>query len=67
MLKHPKILKNFNESIDYLLLTQSQTTAMKINDRNIVRGCFKSPNSSVPLNDGTNDCVFLAIGVIDNC
>ena len=39
---------------------------MKINDRNIVQGCFKSPNSSILLNDGTNACVFLAIGVIDN-
>ena len=27
---------------------------MEINDRNIVQGCLKLPNSSVPLNDGTN-------------
>ena len=40
---------------------------MKINDRNIVQRCLKLPNSSVPLNDGTDACVFLAIGVIDNC
>ena len=40
---------------------------MKINDRNIVRGCLMLPHSSVPLNDGTNACMFLAIGVVDNC
>ena len=62
-----KILKVFNESIDYLPLTVSQATAMEINDRNIVQGCLKLPNSSVPLNDGTNACAFLAISVIDNC
>ena len=62
-----KILKVFNESIDYLPLTVSQATAMEINDRNIVQGCLKLPNSNVPLNDGTNGCAFLAIGVIDNC
>ena len=39
---------------------------MKINDRDIVQVCFKSPNSCILLNDGTNACVFLAIGVIDN-
>ena len=37
-------------------LTESQ---VKINDRNIVQLCLKLPNSSVPLNDGTNACVFL--------
>ena len=62
-----KILKVFNGSIDYLPLTVSQATAMEINDRNIVQGCLKLPNSSVPLNDGTNACAFLAIGAIDNC
>ena len=62
-----KILKVFNESIDYLPLTVSQATAMEINDRNIVQGCLKLPNSNVPLNDGTNGCVFLTIGAIDNC
>ena len=62
-----KILKVFNESIDYLPLTVSQARTMEINDRNIVQGCLKLPNSSVPLNDGTNACAFLAIGVIDNC
>ena len=62
-----KILKVFKESIDYLPLTVSQSTAMEINDRNIVQGCLKLPNSNVPLNDGTNGCAFLAIGVIDNC
>ena len=62
-----KILKVFNESIDYLPLTVSQATAMEINDRNIVQGCLKLPNSNVQLNDGTNSCVFLAIGVTDNC
>ena len=40
---------------------------MEINDRNIVQECLKLPNSSVPLNDGTNACMFLAICVIDNC
>ena len=40
---------------------------MENNDRNIVQGCLKLPNSSVPLNDGTNTCAFLAIGVTDNC
>ena len=40
---------------------------MEINDRNIVQGCMKLPNSNIPLNDGTNACVFLAIGVTDNC
>ena len=40
---------------------------MEINDRNIVQGCLKLPNSSVPLNDGTNACAFLAIVVIGNC
>ena len=39
---------------------------MKINDRNVWE-CLKSSNSSVPLNDGSNACVFLAIAVIDNC
>ena len=39
-----KILKVFNEGIDYLPLTVSQTTAMDINDRNIVQGCFKLSN-----------------------
>ena len=62
-----KVLKVFNGSIDYLPLTVSQATAMEINDRNIVQGCLKLPNSSVPLNDGTNACAFLAIGAIDNC
>ena len=62
-----KLLNFFNESIDYLPLTVSQATAMEINDRNIVQGCLKLPNSNVPLNDGTNGCAFLAIGVIDNC
>ena len=28
---------------------------------------MKLPNSSVSLNDGTNACAFLAIGVIDDC
>ena len=58
-------MKVFKESIDYLLLTESQAKTMKINDRDIVQVCFKSPNSSILLNDGTNACVFLAIGVID--
>ena len=40
---------------------------MEINNRNIVPGCLKLPNSNVPLNDGTNGWAFLAIGVIDNC
>ena len=62
-----KILKVFNETIDYLLLKESQAKAMKINDRNIVQRCLKLPNSSFPLNDGTNAGVFLAIGEIDNC
>ena len=62
-----KILKAFNESSDYLPLTVSQATAMEINDRNIVQGCLKLPNSNVPLNDSTNGCAFLAIGVRDNC
>ena len=62
-----QILKVFNESIDYLPLTVSQATAMEINNRNIVHECLKLPNSVVPLNDGTNACAFLAIGVIDNC
>ena len=66
-MEHPKILKVSNESIDYLPLTVSQATAMEINDRNTVQGCLKLPNSNVPLNDGTNGCAFLAIGVIDNC
>ena len=62
-----KLLKFFYESINYLPLIVSKATAMEITDRNIVQGCFKLPNSNVPLNDGTNGCVFLAIGVIDNC
>ena len=62
-----KILKVFKESIDYLPLTVSQSTAMEINNRNIVQGCLKLPNSNVPLNDGTDACTFLVIGVIDNC
>ena len=62
-----KILMVFNESIDDLPLTVSQATAIEINDRNIVQGCLKLSNSNVPLNDGTNGCAFLAIGVIDNC
>ena len=40
---------------------------MEITDRNIVQRCLKLPNSNVSLNDGTNGCAFLAIGVIDNC
>ena len=28
---------------------------------------MKLPNSSVPLNDGTNACVILAVRVVDNC
>ena len=40
---------------------------MENNDRNIVQRCLKLPNSSVPLNDGSNACAFPAIGVIDNC
>ena len=62
-----KILKVFNESIDYLPLTVSQATTMEVNDRDSVQGCLKFPNSNVPLNDGTNGCAFLSIGVIDNC
>ena len=62
-----KILKVFNGSIDHLLLIVSQATAMEINDRSIVQGCLKLPNSSVRFNDSTNACTFLAIGVIDNC
>ena len=62
-----KLLKFFYESIDYLPLTVSEATAMDITDRDIVQGCLKLPNSNVPLNDGTNGCAFLAIGVIDNC
>ena len=37
-LKHPKILKVFNESIDYLLLTESKAKAIKMNDRFLVIG-----------------------------
>ena len=37
-LKHPEILKVFNKSIDYLLLTESQAKAIKINDRFLVIG-----------------------------
>ena len=52
---------------NYLPLTVSQSIAMEVNDRNIVQGCMKLPKSNAPLNDGTNACVFLAIGVTDNC
>ena len=62
-----KLLKVFYESNDYLPLTVSEAKAMEITDRNIVQGCLKLANSNVPLNDGTNGCAFLAIGVIDNC
>ena len=62
-----KILKVFKEGVDYLPLTVSQATAMESNDRNIVQGCLKLQNSRVPLNDDTNACTFLAIGVINNC
>ena len=48
-----------------MMVTVSQATALEINDRNIVRGCLKLPNSSVPFNDGTNACMVLAIDVID--
>ena len=64
MLKHPKNTGGF-QSIDSLLLAVTQATAMEINGRNIVRGCLKLPNSSVPFNDGTNACMVLAIDVID--
>ena len=37
-LKHPKILKVFKESIDYLLLTESKAKAIKMNDRFLVNG-----------------------------
>ena len=40
---------------------------MEINDRDSVQGCLKLPNSNVPLNDATNGCTCLSIGVIDNC
>ena len=39
----------------------------EINDRNVVQGCLKLPNSSVTLNDGNNACAFYVIGLIDNC
>ena len=64
MLKHSKNTEGF-QSINSLLLAVSQATAMEINDRNIVRGCLKLPNSSVPFNHGTNACMVLAIDVID--
>ena len=64
MLKHSKNTEGF-QSIDYLLLPVSQATAMEINDRNIVPGCLKLSNSSVPFYDGTNACMVLAIDVID--
>ena len=64
MLKHSKNTAGF-QSIDSLLLAVSEATAREINDRNIVWGCLKLPNPSVPINDGTNAYMVLAIDVID--
>lgn len=54
-----KIIKVLNESIDHLVLIVAQAAAMEISDRNSVQGHSKLPNTSVPLNDGTNDARFL--------
>ena len=62
-----KIKNSLNEGIEYNRLTVSQASALEESDRRIVenKSCISKYKS--PLNDGTNSCAFLSIGITDKC
>lgn len=64
---HKKIENSLNEDIEYIRIEVPQAGALKESDHSIAENkCCLSKYKS-PLNDGTNSCAFLSIGIINKC
>ena len=53
-------------NISYVPLTRSQATALEQSDRIVAKQKTTPESPLLPINDGTNACSFLAIGIIDS-
>ena len=64
---HKKIENSLTENVEYIRLEVPQASALEESDHSIIENkCCLSKYKS-PLNDGTNSCAFLSIGIIDKC
>ena len=64
--KIKEMIAEKEHNISYVPLTRSQATALEQSDRIVAKQKTTPESPLLPINDGTNTCSFLAIGIIDS-
>ena len=64
--KIKEMIAEKEHSIFYVTLSRSQATALEESDRIVAKQQTTPKSLVLPINDGTNACSFLALGIIDS-
>ena len=64
--KIKEMIAEKEHSIFYVTLSRSQATALEESDRIVAKQQTTPKTLVLPINDGTNTCSFLALGIIDS-
>ena len=64
--KIKEMIAEKEHNISYVPLSRSQATALEQSDRIVAKQQTTPKSPALPVNDGTNACSFLALGIIDS-